>query len=166
MLSLLVFQFLSIFTYFFTKHRRKMNHRKKYIGSIFTYHFFSFYHIFSPASGYHHKGSRKETCNKLLPVFHPIKKINLQTRWVNSNLAHYKICKELYCMHMTSAITMTINGTQGLCQCSSKLNHFSSSLYDINLSMRKKIVGFSFPSFILMSILCQTVSISWKEQLQ
>lgn len=71
MLELLVFQFLNIFTSSQKAGERQTT--EQYISNIFTYHFFSFYHIFSPASGYHHEGSRKEMCNKLLPVFHPIK---------------------------------------------------------------------------------------------
>lgn len=51
-------------------------------------------------------------------------------------------------MHVTSPVTVTISVTQKLCQCAPKLNHVSSILYEaLN---KKKIKGFSLPSFILI----------------
>lgn len=54
-------------------------------------------------------------------------------------------------MHVTSPITVTISVTQELCQCAPELNHVRSILHETQTT--KKIRSFSFPSFILMSIL-------------
>lgn len=53
-------------------------------------------------------------------------------------------------MHVTSPITVTISVTQELCQRAPELNHVSSIL--LEAQTKKKIRGFSFPSFILMPI--------------
>ena len=144
---MLVFQFLNIFTYFNTKGRRKTNHRKKKILVAFLpiISLPSIIYFLQPLVIIT-KDPEKKCVTSYYLSSSPLK-INLQTRRINSNLAHYKICKELDWMHVSSSITMTINGTQELCPWSPKLNHVSSWLNYINLSIRKKNVAFSFPLF-------------------
>lgn len=56
---------VSLFYYLYLhKRQQKDNPQKNILVALFTYRFFSFYSIFSPASGYH-KSSTKEMCNNL-----------------------------------------------------------------------------------------------------
>lgn len=59
-------------------------------------------------------------------------------------------------MHVTSTITVTISATQELCKYAPKLSYVRSILHEAQ--NKKKIRGFSFPSFILMSILYHNVT--------
>lgn len=138
--------FWNIFTFFFVKGKKKTNHRKKYMGSFFTYHFFSSYHIFSSASGYH----PEEKCVTSYYLFLIPLKINLQSRWINGDLAHYKICIQVGWMHVIPQVTVTVSVTQELCQCGPKLSHISSILYCMKLRMKKNH-GFQL-SFIYIDV--------------
>lgn len=124
---------LKHFYFFLRKRQEKDKPQKKIHGQLFYLSLlFLLSHLFFSLW----LSSRREMCNKLLPIFDLLKNISAikMNQWRFSTLQNMQTSR----MNATSPVTVTVSVTQELCQCAPKLSHISSILYCMKLRMKRK----------------------------